>query len=491
MAENIPTAEKIIRRSEKRKISDLKPFEGNPRKATEKEIKDLTKSLEKFNLADPLIINTNNEVIGGNFRLRLLKQKGIKEIDVRVPSRTLTREEAEELNLRLNKNLGLWDNEILANFSEELLKEVGWSGEELDDIFGIEMEEEFDEQKEFEKVIKHPRGCKSGDIWQLGEHKLIIGDCTKKENWERLLGNERFDFLFTDPPYRIGYGISTRKQKTKEGFKLQRFRTYPKIGITTKEGKPLEIQKSSLKSIKYFGAKGNRGYLGVDIKKGIPEYDEWLSIANEHQNPKGANVMIFENWRNTVALWQAIEKYWKIRNLIIWHLPNRHQGFSRPFMFFSKYDIAPLAGDGKINEEYEEEFHQFLQSKGQKLINNYEVIFYANKGNSEFSKIKGKRFWTLGDHITWTAETESSSGQNIIFGTKPIQILVPYIKILSPRNGIVMDCFGGSGSTLIACEIMKRKCRMIEIAEIYSEIILNRFEKFSGQKAKKIGEAKF
>ena len=126
-------------RTEKRKISELKPFPGNPRKANEKEIKDLDKSLEKFNVADPLIINTDNIVIGGNFRLSRLREKGIKEVDVRVPDRKLTRKEAEELNLRLNKNQGSWDEELLANFDEELLKEVGWSEAELEKIFfGLE-----------------------------------------------------------------------------------------------------------------------------------------------------------------------------------------------------------------------------------------------------------------------------------------------------------------------------------------------------------------
>lgn len=122
---------------------------------------------------------------------------------------------------------------------------------------------------------------------------------------------------------------------------------------------------------------------------------------------------------------------------------------------------------------------------GQKLIDSYEVIIYALKGKSEWSKIKGKKFWTIGDHITHTASSEASSGQNIVFGTKPIQILVPYIKILSPRFGVVVEPFGGSGSTLVGCEIMKRRCRAIEIEPIYGEVILARWEKYTGKTAKK------
>ena len=122
-------------RTEKRKISELKPFPGNPRKANDKEWKDLNKSLDRFNVASPLIINTDNTVIGGNFRLKVLKEKGVDEVDVRVPDRPLNRKEAEELNVRLNKNTGQWDYDLLANFDEDLLVDSGFEEQELEKKF--------------------------------------------------------------------------------------------------------------------------------------------------------------------------------------------------------------------------------------------------------------------------------------------------------------------------------------------------------------------
>ena len=405
-----------------------------------------------------------------------MEELGIEEVFVMVPNRALTEEEKEKVAIESNREDGQWDYDVLASFDEELLKDVGFGNEELDNIFGLEEADDFDEKKEFEKAVKNPRGVKTGDIWQLGEHKLIIGDCTQKENWERLLGEERFDLMFTDPPYKLAYCKKKgRKVKTSEGFKWKKDRVYNSVGETDKEGKP-----------KGFGAKQNGFYEGVKQKGGVPEYDEWLSIANEFQNPKGANVMIFENWKNLPELWLAMEKYWKMMNMIIWHLPNRMQGFSRKYYFFNKYDIAPLAGNGVKNEDYEEELEIYLQEKGQKLLDTYEVSLYGKQGKSEWNKKKGTRWAKVTDHITWTAETEKSGGQNIIFGTKPIQILVPYIKILSPRNGIVMEPFCGSGSTIIASEIMKRRCFAIEISETYGEVILNRFERFSGISAVKL-----
>jgi DNA modification methylase len=330
------------------------------------------------------------------------------------------------------------------------------------------------------KEINCPHCRKRIKVEPLFRHKLIIGDCTKKENWERLMGKDRFDLMETDPPYNLAYSKDrTRKVKTKDGWKLKNERVYSEVGETDKDGKPIRMMPK-----KEFGAKQNRIYEGMELAGGVPEFDEWLSLANEYQNPKGANVMIFESWKNTVTLWQAIEKYWKIMNMIVWFLPNRHQGFSAKRRFYSKYDIAQVAGKGDINLADEVELNQYLdlmKAKSQKLLDTYEVILYGSKGDSAWGKAKGSRFWMIGDHITWGASSEASTGQNVVFGTKPIQVLVPYIKILSPRNGIVMEPFGGSGSTLIASDIMHRKCRTIEISPTYSEVIINRWQKFTGK----------
>ena len=120
------------------------------------------------------------------------------------------------------------------------------------------------------------------------------------------------------------------------------------------------------------------------------------------------------------------------------------------------------------------------------MLDTNEVILYGNQGKSYWDKKKGTKWAKVNDHITSSVETGSGSGQSIIFGIKPIQILVPYIKILSPRNGIVVEPFCGSGSTIIACEIMKRKARAIEISPLYAEVIIRRFEKFTGKVATKI-----
>jgi len=199
---------KIFWKTEKRIINDLLPFEGNARKMDEKQASDLKKSLEKFNLVEIPVINVDNTILAGHQRLKILQllNRGNEEIDVRVPNRLLTPEEAKEYNLRSNKNTGSWDFDLLANFDEELLKTVGWEGEELDKIFNLSLgEDDWDADAEAEKITK-PK-IKTGDIYQLGEHRAICGNSEDSEVWKKLMGKEIAKLIFTSPPYNLSGGM--------------------------------------------------------------------------------------------------------------------------------------------------------------------------------------------------------------------------------------------------------------------------------------------
>ena len=144
-------AESINWHNEVRRIKDLIPYVANPRQITEKQAKDLKASLAKFGLADPLIINTNNELIGGHQRKKILETlMGVApdfEVDVRVPDRELTIDESRELNIRLNKNTGSWDFDVLAN-EFELPDLVEWGFEPFELGINNESAPEFKEYDE-------------------------------------------------------------------------------------------------------------------------------------------------------------------------------------------------------------------------------------------------------------------------------------------------------------------------------------------------------
>lgn len=187
---------------EKRNISEVKPYENNPRRITEKGMKDLKKSINKFGLAEPIVINQDGTIIGGHARYLALKEQGVKEFDCYVSDKQLEENELKELNVRLNKNIaGEFDFDILANhFDLDDLLEWGFEEKELDiNLWKEEIpEEKLDEVPEPQKEAI----SKLGDIFLLdGKHRVMCGDSTKKEDVERLMDGTKARMSVTSPPY--------------------------------------------------------------------------------------------------------------------------------------------------------------------------------------------------------------------------------------------------------------------------------------------------
>ena len=200
-------------KTEKRKISDLKECEYNPRQLTKKQYKDLKKSLDKFGLCEIPVINTDNTIIAGHQRIKILKEKSPDaEIEVRVPSKKLNKEQFDEYLIRSNKNTGEWDFDTLANsFEMDALYEFGF--EPIDfgfDVTNLEPEEtkgDDDVPQTKSKTI-----TVKGDLYELGEHRLLCGDSTMIDDVEKLMDGQKADMVFTDPPYN---------QETEGGFKSE------------------------------------------------------------------------------------------------------------------------------------------------------------------------------------------------------------------------------------------------------------------------------
>lgn len=127
--------------NETRKLEELKPSDYNPRKLSKKDERQLGESLDSFGMADVIVINTNGRIIGGHQRYAILKKQGIQEVDVRVPDQELTDKQERELNLRLNKNLGEFEKDLLKDFDKDLLEKVGFSDNEMESIFQEKPEE--------------------------------------------------------------------------------------------------------------------------------------------------------------------------------------------------------------------------------------------------------------------------------------------------------------------------------------------------------------
>jgi DNA modification methylase len=435
--------------TEKRKVKNLVPYEPNPRKLPDEQAEKLKESLTKFNLVEIPAIDTDNKIIAGHQRIKilLLLGRGDEEIDVRVPNRKLTETEFKEYNLRSNKNTGEWDFNLLADFDESFLKDVGFSSEDLDEIFDIDgLPEEFNLEKELRKFDITKIVFKKGDVYKLGNHKLMCGDSTIEADILKLMGGEKADMCFTDPPYILSY---------------------------------LKGGKRHGKATTGFGAKKNRRYLETDVLP--PDFTEkWIANIAKIQKPD-FSIIVFENWKNLRTIWSEIEKHWQVKNMIVWHLPNRTQGFAAKYRFFSKHDIAVVGVSDKrttLNLNPEDEL----------LQNEYETCLFAIGGKPHWESYKKGKKYCPTDFIEYKASDEKSSGQGIIFGTKPVEILIPYIKVLTERNDLIVEPFGGSGSTMIAAEKLKRRCFVMEKSPVYCEVIKKRWEKLTGKKGVKLND---
>lgn len=429
-------------------IKEIVKAAYNPRKWSKSQLGVLIDGIKKFGIVDPLILNSapnrKNVLIGGHMRLAALIELGHTEVPV-VYVNILDIEKEKELNLRLNKNTGEFDYDLLEEFDPKLLEVAGFDSEELDDIFLDESPEMWNLEDELKKLDINKIEIQLGDVYEFSDgSRLMNGDSTVEADVIKLMDGTKADMCLTDPPYILDY----LKGKSKN-----------KDGVT-----------------RGFGAKKNRVYLGTET---LPENfsDLWMANVAKIQK-KGFSIIIFEHPKNLRTIWNALEKHWKYRNTITWHVPNRMQGFSGKYKFFNKQDIALVGTGGRVSLNLEEESELFQ--------NEYENALYATSGSPHWeSYSKGKKICPT-DFISHTAADKKSSGQEIIFGTKPLELLIPYMKVLTKRDDLVIEPFGGSGSTGAAAIKLGRKFRMMEKSNIYAEIIKRRIEKLTNSKAKKL-----
>lgn len=426
----------IVWTEKKVKTRDLVPASYNPRKISKKEREELTKSVQQFGRVEPVIVNTGsrtNCVIGGHQRIKIYADLGILEIEAKVPSRELTEDEEKELNLRLNKNQGSWDEELLKDFDIDMLLGVGFEDYELQSIFDdIEV---IDDDFNVEKAIKETITPKVslGEIWQLGNHRLLVGSSTDKDAVARLMDTDTADIVYCDAPYNIGLDYSK--------------------GMGSKE--------------KYGGS-----YSGKDDSKKDIDYrkfmDESMEVALSYAK-KDTHVFYWCDSTN-IGLIQSLYKEHAVHSKRVCMWIKNNQNPTPQIAFNKVYEPCVY---GTIGKPY---LNTSLQNTNEVL--NQEVT----SGNQ------------LHDEITemidlWIVKRDNAK-EYVHPTQKPVTLNEKPLKRCSAPGAIIFSGFAGSGSDLIACEQLQRKWRGVELDLIFATIIIDRWEKFTGLKAKKIYENK-
>lgn len=363
-------------------IEEVTPYTNNPR-CNDTNVNSVAESIKEFGFKVPIIIDKNNVIVAGHTRVKAAKMLGLESVPC-IMADDLSEEQVNAFRLADNKvaEAAEWDFDKL----EEELNNIS-----IDmSVFGFEslieeLEPEVVEDDYSESLPAEPK-AKTGDIYQLGRHRLMCGDSTSVTDIERLLGGNKIDLVLTDPPY----GISIVNDKGKVGAgNIAKNRTY----LEVKGDDTTETAQENYQACISLGIDNYIIFGGNYFTDFLPFSDGWLIWDKRVGMPSN-------NFADGEMAWCSF------------HTPLR---------------IYRQLWNGMIRE-----------------------------GESE-------------DRVHPTQ--------------KPVRMLSDILKDFSSESDNILDCFGGSGSTLMACEQLNRNCYMMEYEPHYIDVIIDRWEKFTGKKA--------
>jgi len=410
-----------------KRVDDLIPQEVNPRIITDKQMSDLKKSLKKYNLVEIPAIDLDGKILAGHQRVKAMQLlgRGNEFIDIRIPNRKLTEDEAKQYLIASNALGGDWDFESLKSFNLDILLNAGFDQIQLAKFWDEDNEvknDDFDVQKELKK-IQNPK-TRLGDIITLGRHKIICQDSTKPETLQRLLGDERVSMIYSDPVYNLGIdyagGVGGKKDYGGNVNDSRTFEEY-KDFIRGSLQSALAVSNSDVHVFYYC----DQVYIGL-----IQEIYRSLGINNKR-----------------VCLWL-------------------------------KNNQNPVPGVA-FNKVYEPVVYGILGKP------------YLAESITNLNEVMNKEFGTGNDLISqvnefidvWTAKRLPS--KNYEHATsKPITLHEKAIKRCTKPGDIILDSFLGSGSTLLAGEQLGRKVYGCELEPRFCDLIIKRYEAFTGDKAR-------
>ena len=400
-------------------IDELLPYINNARTHDEIQINQIASSIKEFGFNSPIAIDNDNMILCGHGRLLGAKKIGLKEVPTVCLSH-LTPQEKKAYILADNKialNSG-WDFDLLKLEFEDLksvdfdLSLTGFSDNEINDLFNdIEKEvkdDDFDVDSQTSDVnIKSALG----DIWILGEHRLMCGDSTSENDVKALMQGEKADISFTSPPYNAG--------------------------LTPTETKMNKTSK----------------YLNDNDNKNQDEYFDFLSnfTKNSLSNSEYCFVNIQMLSNNKIAFCEYLNEYKKeLVDIIIW----------------DKLTSQPAMAENVLNSEFE-----------------FVLCFGGNGSRS----IGTKKFrGTLKNIVHISKQSKNKIKEHN--ATFPVEFASYFIDSFCNKGEVVLDLFGGSGTTLIACEQLGRKARLMELDEHYVDVIVKRWQKLTGLEAYRLSD---
>jgi DNA modification methylase len=408
-----------------REVASLRPYCRNARVHSKKQIKQIAASIERFGFVNPVLVSDIGEIVAGHGRVEAAKLLGMKT----VPTLTLSHlSDAERrayvlADNKLALNAG-WDPEILAVELQGLIEldfdvEIaGFSLAEIDLALDRKADANPDGSDAPEDAIPQPAGApviRRGELWHLGRHKLLCGDAREPSDFAALMGDERADLVFTDPPYNV----------------------------------KIDGNVTGLGKVKH------REFAFASGEMSENEFTAFLSVTlgnvSAHMRD-GAIAFVCMDWRHIGELLAAGRvAFTEFKNLIVWNKSNGGMGA----FYRSKHELIFAFKQGTAPH---------TNSFGLGQTGRYRTNVWDYAG---ISSIGAGRAEELAMHPT----------------VKPVALIADALKDCSRRGEIVLDCFGGSGSTLIAAEKTGRSARVIEYDAVYCDTIVRRWQSYTGKHA--------
>ena len=400
-----------MRKYENVDINKLIPYENNARTHSEAQVDKIARSIEQFGFINPVLIDGDYGIIAGHGRVMGAKQLGMTEIPcLFVEDLTETQKRAYIIaDNKLSLDAG-WDDTILKMELEalqELNFDISLTGFDMGDIDINIGEPQEVEEDEFDCTPPVEPTTKLGDIYQLGEHRLICGDSTDRATIEKLMDGAKADMVFTDPPY--GMNLDTD----------------------------------------FSGMKNNLDFAKEKNFTGGKKYEQGMV---DDFSPKMIEIILELGVKETF-LWGA-DYYAEL-------LPNKNDG---SWVVWDKR----ANGNDDIGEDY---------SSDKMYGSCFELCWSKTKHKRDIARVKWAGVFGTEQEFDHKRHHPTQ---------KPIKLASWFLNRYSKENNIILDLFGGSGSTLIACEQLDRKCYMLELDPKYCDVIINRWETLTGEKAVKI-----
>lgn len=392
---------------------DLIPYINNSRTHTDEQVTQIASSIKEFGFTNPVLIDEQGGIIAGHGRIMAAKKLGIEE----VPTITLVGlSEAQRkayiiADNQLPLNAG-WDLDLLKveieqlqelDFNTDLL---GFDTDFLDGLLDPEPSEGLTDEDDVPDVPDNPVTV-LGDIWQLGNHRLMCGDSTSIDAVEKLMDGKKANICFTSPPYNAGSLNISGNESTKK--KYDKF----------------------------------------DDNQTIEEFFDFLTSNLDcmfmYSDEIFYNIGLVQNNKRTI--FDVISRYGEqFKDIIYW----------------KKKSVAPHIQKGIVN-------------------NLVEFIICFGDGNRKFlnPQFSQGSYWNVIEGVNASGNEYSS----IHKATFPVYLPENIIKNFTPRNGVVIDCFGGTGTTMIAAEKHSRASYLMELSESYCDVIINRWQDFTGKEA--------